>query len=242
MLDRYDARTTFESPEFPNDTLIAEYIGVQLLSPLETGTKYYVSFKANLALNNNHTFNQATNNLGILFSTVPYSNSNPLLANNFAHIYSTSVITDTINWTTISGSFIADSVYKYLIIGRFFDDSHTIIVQMQDTLNWGRQAYYYIDNVYVSTNPMEGIVEQDLKERIYVYPNPFTDSTIIELNNSNSFNDSQIIIYNAFGREVRKYLSVGKKIKIERENLLSGIYFLNIKIDNKTLTQKLIIQ
>ena len=67
----------------------------------------------------------ASNKLGAKFSTVSYSYSNPIQINNFAHVYSDSVIKDTTSWTLIKGEFTADSAYQYISIGNFFDDINT---------------------------------------------------------------------------------------------------------------------
>jgi hypothetical protein len=83
-----------------------EYIGSQLTDTLKINHKYFVSFKVSA------TFYVAywcfSDKVGILFSTVAYSAPSPPALNNFAHIYSHSIISDTMNWTTVSGSFIAD--------------------------------------------------------------------------------------------------------------------------------------
>ena len=70
-----------------------ENIYVPLVAPMTIGQMYYVSFKVS------HTDNSqyATNNLGAKFSTVPY-----ISVNNFAHVNSSSQITDKLNWVTIS--------------------------------------------------------------------------------------------------------------------------------------------
>ncbi|MFH2094810.1 MAG: hypothetical protein ABIJ16_03840, partial [Bacteroidota bacterium] len=99
-----------------------EYIGRQISSPLIIGQKYYCSFCVSLASIDSSTStscNCASNNLGLLFTTTPYNYDiwNPTSIRNFAHINSNSIISDTLNWTTISGSFIADSSYQYFTIG-----------------------------------------------------------------------------------------------------------------------------
>lgn len=232
---------TYETPQPPIDTLLREYIGAQLLVPLVMGTKYYFSFKTNLAIDTNHIFNQATNNLGMLFSTVPYSPSNPTPTKNFAHVYSAFVITDTMNWTTISGSFITDSAYQYISIGNFFDDVNTIVIQQQDTIS-DKSAYYYIDDVYVSTDSISGgIAEQDAQGSIIIYPNPFAESSNVKINCNCSFNNSTASIFDFYGREVKTYSFSNKEMGIDRDGLLTGIYFLKLEVDNKMFTQKLII-
>jgi len=98
-----------------------EYIGVQLVSPLIIGQKYYVSFK----INKPNNLECATNYFGALFSTVPFTETNLPPINITPQIIEPQIITDTINWTNISGAFIADSTYKYIILGNFYSDSNT---------------------------------------------------------------------------------------------------------------------
>ena len=231
---------TYETPQASPDNILREFVGAQLLSPLVIGTKYYLSFKTNLALDTNHIFNQATNNIGILFSTIPHNYYNPTSITNFAHLNSISVITDTLNWTIVSGSFIADSAYEYAIIGNFFDDIHTTILQIQDTLS-DKSAYYYIDDVYVSTDSLAGgIAEQNIQGKIKVYPNPFSFSTT--LNIDIVLINATLTVYNSYGKTVKRIKNIsGQTINLQRDNLSSGLYFLQLTQDNKILTTDKII-
>ena len=80
----------------------------------------------------------ATNKFGILFSTVPYSKNNTPAINITPQVISSQIITDTIDWINISGSFIADSTYNYIILGNFNDDittSENITIQRLFILN-----------------------------------------------------------------------------------------------------------
>jgi hypothetical protein len=124
-----------------------ELMAGTLVSNLVPGMSYDISFKACLA----DESPIASNNLGLRFWThIPYELDYPTLLDNFAHIYSTEFISDSINWTTISGSFIADSSYTHLTIGNHFNNANT------DTLNlspgWNG-AYYYFDAVSVVPTP-----------------------------------------------------------------------------------------
>ena len=56
----------------------------------------------------NSFFGMASNNLGMLFSTNSYSETNPVPVNNFAQFNWPFVVEDTLDWKLISGSFIAD--------------------------------------------------------------------------------------------------------------------------------------
>lgn len=65
-------------------------------------------------------------------------------------IVSTSIITNTVGWTKIEGTFIADGTEKYLYIGNFKDDYNTQYIDNSNNNKYGDDAYYYIDDVYVS--------------------------------------------------------------------------------------------
>ncbi len=89
-----------------------------------------------------------------------------------------------------------------------------------------------------------GINESYLKEKIInVYPNPFTEKTTIEFLNDGNKNIT-INLYNSFGQLVRVSENVtNNKFVLERKNLPQGLYFLQVRYDNKTIkTEKLVIE
>jgi hypothetical protein len=98
-----------------------EIIGRNLSSPLIVGVKYHISLKVSLW----DVSDCATNNIGVLFTMLPYTFLNPVPINNYAHVSSGNIISDTKNWIVISGSFTADSAYRYIAVGSFFADSMT---------------------------------------------------------------------------------------------------------------------
>ena len=108
-----------------------ECISTELNEPMVIGKRYIFSVNVNRADFYSHPFlypNASCNKLGVIFSTEEFNLNNPIPINNWAHIYSDSVIQDTINWITIQGSFISDDFYSYINIGNFFDDNHTDIL------------------------------------------------------------------------------------------------------------------
>lgn len=56
-----------------------EFIAGTLTAPLSIGIKYYVTFKINLPVNPSMNINCASNNLGVLFSTIAYGSCNGCL-------------------------------------------------------------------------------------------------------------------------------------------------------------------
>ena len=225
------------------DSTIREHIGVQLTSPLVIGAKYYVSFFVSPAWNNLLT-NIATNKVGALATTSQYSDNNGLLPlPNTCTFYSDSIIKDTLTWHKIFGSFVADSIYQYLVIGIFFDD------RFIDTINFPYQlvpqvAYYYIDNVCLCTDSAyaetwTGLENQwlDLND-IKIYPNPIADYFYVK----SDIPIQQIELINSLGQIVLT-LKVENdfEIKVSSNDLSTDLYFLRIITKNGFYNKKIII-
>jgi hypothetical protein len=147
-----------------------EYIGIQLQQALIPGNTYAVSMYVNRVGNTTgQQKNIACNKLGMRFSTVPYSASNPAPISNFAHVYTDSILTDTMNWMLVSGDFMADSAYSFISIGNFFTDNMTAYIRFDSTAS---AAYYFVDDVSVIDAETNGIAEHPLPG-VHVFPSPF---------------------------------------------------------------------
>ena len=188
-----------------------EYVGSQIISPLIIGTKYFISLKA--CLSNKSVF--ASNNLGVLFSTIPLNYINNITPfPNHAMMHGSLIISDSLNWNVVSGTFIADSAYQYIIVGNFFDDNLTDTLSV-NYYQWFDVAYYYIDDICVSPDSLacdlnpEGIYNlKETKASINLYPNPATQQLII--------NNGQLII-----KEIEITNSLGAVVYAESGNLKS---------------------
>jgi len=77
--------------------------------------------------------------------------------------------------------------------------------------------------------------------QIKVFPNPFFAQTT--LRTDNLFKNATLTVYNSFGQEVKQIINIsGQSITLNRDNLPSGLYFIRLTQENKTLaTGKLII-
>lgn len=209
-----------------------EDIGVLLTQPLTIGMKYFVSayISRSDTIFYADTLKCSSNKFGFRFSTIQFF---PWPTDNFSHVHSDSIITDNINWTRFAGSFIADSAYKYLIIGNFYDDAHTDTAQCH-----GGYAYYLIDEVCVSTDSLTcsgnvGIHEN--REPVFnIFPNPVRDV----LNISYPFIKEQYSIIDATGKIIMKGVLDGKSNLLNITTIGNGIYFLKI---NKIKSYKIII-
>lgn len=219
-----------------------EIVGVELNSLLITGAQYYLSFWISSTYGNYFPFFSATNKMGFKLSTIYYeSQQNPISIVNDAFAHSDSIISDTINWVRISFSFIADSNYKYLYIGNFYNDSLTDTIQYHS--NFGSSgAYYFIDDVCLSTDSLFCQTIQNVSEvkisKIMVGPNPFNDFIIINSKNLTSYN-----IFNEFGVDETSIVyreNYNRKYVLNTSRLNSGLYYLRLIEFDKNYTFKLI--
>jgi hypothetical protein len=220
--------------------LTREAISAQLLSPLTIGQKYFLTLHLCHANNNPYSC-FGINKIGVLFSTIQYSTSAPPPINNFAHLYDTTIVTDSINWTKISGSFIADSMYQYINLGNFFDDSNTDTANVCGISNGG--SYYYIDDLCVSSDSLTcqtvGIGELSDQELTF-FPNPFIQSITLTLDNNMPI--EEFYMYNSIGESVYSLRNIKmNSVKIHFPVLQAGFYLAKcITMDNKVFHLKLI--
>jgi Secretion system C-terminal sorting domain len=133
------------------------YIQTKLLKPLQIGNCYYVEFFVNSPDN----FwagggGVGVNNIGLLLTdtaTISRTGLPPLanyegLINANAQIlqYGNPAIIDTANWVKIAGVYTAKGGEKYITIGSFVDDAHTIqVIYYPNSYSAG----YNIDDVSV---------------------------------------------------------------------------------------------
>lgn len=211
-----------------------EIMGVELLSPLIIGEKYYITFFTSLAYVP-QLYNIATNNIGVLFTTQYYYDpfmevSNP----NYSHLNESSIISNYESWIKISGTFIADSSYTHMMIGNFYDDINT------DTLNLpsiGPRAYYCIDDVCVTSDSIYNenwiglttIIEEIDKFNINYYPNPASE----KINLKSDLPIDYIEFYNYLGvKEMSINGGFQNQLEVYIDLLKNGYYFLKIYFPN----------
>lgn len=210
-----------------------EFVGVRLNQNLIIGLKYFVSIQ--ICMGENFNSGCPSNKIGIRFSTIPFSLADPLVPDNFAHVYTDSIINDSINWHTVHGSFIADSTYQYLILGNFFDEAHTDTIRFNSNSYY---SYYLIDDVCVSIDstvcPIISNVTSNELELTDLYPNPVGKSLTIVFN---SLENAEILIYNMLGQVLKKIeMKNERKKTIEVAEFKNGYYYLKINYKNKLIT------
>ncbi|HRD37152.1 MAG TPA: hypothetical protein PLC65_00860 [Bacteroidia bacterium] len=200
-----------------------EYLIGKLAFPLVIGQKYYVSFKVNRA-DSLFVTGYSNNKIGVKFS-VNKSGNVPI--NNIASYYSNTIINDTIGWTTIFGSFVSDSMYNFIMLGNFFDDLNT--TYLSDFPGLG--AYYYIDDVCVSTDSVftikynTGINEFIDLNDIQVIPSNCNEYFYV----NNIKTNSKIDVFDAIGRTCYTIFSVPDEVtRIDCSNWNNGFYYVRV--------------
>jgi hypothetical protein len=148
---------TYSASE-PWPYVLREYFGIELSQPLILGQQYHVTFKVCRAAEDASAFSPggnryACNDMGLLFSTEYFFQNDLEPVPGYAHIRAEQVVEDSLNWTVISGSFIADSAYRYVVVGNFFNDEETDAIVANPDGYWNL-AYYYVDDVCVSPDPL----------------------------------------------------------------------------------------
>jgi hypothetical protein len=219
-----------------------EQLGVKLVSPLVIGQKYFVSFFVSMAYVS-QICNIATNNIGVLFTTYTYYDPMLEMPNfNFSHINEASIISESENWVNVSGSFIADSAYSYMIIGNFYDDIFTDTLNLPYTVAQQR-AYYCIDDVCVSTDSLYAhtwttlSIHEQGNNNILIFPNPATGYFQISID----YPMNKIILYDYTGNKVMEDQTTGNQHEVNTNGLSSGIYLLHIETNNTIIKKQIII-
>jgi len=229
---------TYLNPNNPDGPDYREYIICELDSVLQIGEKYYFSFFTNYS---HYHPNQAvaSNNIGLTFSTVLYDSINNAPITNSARIWSSQIITDTVNWLKFSGSFQADSAYKYLLLGNFFDDNHTDTITYT---NIPEGAYYYLDDICISRDSVYNETWTSSQSNIsinndfLIFPNPSNGSFRV----ISDYKINKIEIYDCLA----KLVSSSKPNSFEYNsnlNLSEGIYFIKITCNSFSITKKISI-
>ncbi|MGZ3882891.1 MAG: T9SS type A sorting domain-containing protein [Bacteroidia bacterium] len=249
----YDGQAYCGFALYGNNGSGRESLSSQLSTPLTIGQRYYVSLRVNL-------IDAATyaawgiDKIGVLFSTQKYDLSNPTPIKNYAQVYTTTIIADSVNWTLIKGSFIADSLYKYINVSNFFDLTHTDTSHLNPNANYslvtsgGAMSYYLVDDIRVSTDSLFGLGYVGIKEiadiesKIKLYPNPTHDELSFILDNDPAPEAIEWRIVNALGVELKNGKMESNTQTLDLSELLPGIYFLQIRDREHLITTKKIIK
>lgn len=232
----------------PNDQQ-REWIMAPLVQPLVPGQTYYCSFRANAGFGGNAQYPQiwlANDKVGMLFATYDrawlWGDPYPTPPNT-AHILYPQILADTVGWTLVSGSFVADSAYQYVIIGQFFSNALTDTLHFApqgDPWSWFPRAYTLIDAVCVSPDPMGCELAQAIQEpsepTVLLYPNPATDHLVVE-----GAKGLRITVSDALGRVVWQGSSSGAQHVLRVGHWARGSYMLRVDSGRSVTFHKFVL-
>lgn len=219
---------------FPMDR---EIIGVELISPLEMGQDYYISFYANRGFGGGAHSNCdcAVNNLGVKFCNQAYSVTNPIPIDNHPDFFEPTVITDTLNWTHVSGWFTADSAYSHFALGNFFDEDHNTVENYNGYPYYN--TYYFIDAVCVTKYPddcdalVSGVNNPKVRnDNLRIYPNPVINQLNIKVEGSCI---NHLTILDFTGRIISKVrVSECNTCSFDTGQLSEGLYIVKVALQD----------
>jgi len=148
------------------------------------------------------------------------------------------------------------AVARYNISGacsaKYF--SQNISINQGDSIKIGFHIYKiagtYIDTLsasnscdsIITTNlsVLTGISDYSTYLQFTIYPNPFTSQTTIALNED--YKKATIKIIDVIGKEVKSINFSGKQYILERDDLKTGMYFIQVISENKIIaTNKILI-
>ncbi|MFZ1693407.1 MAG: T9SS type A sorting domain-containing protein [Flavobacteriales bacterium] len=227
-------------------TGVREYFMIELIQPLVVGQEYYASFYGSPTWGGSDLYPQvylASSHIGMLFTTQPvyWSNSDPWpTGGNFAHVYHPWLITDTASWTLVSGSFVADSAYQFLMIGNHFDNAMTDTLHFAD-FPWVPRAHTLIDNVCVTADP-KGCpialgVPDHLLDAAILFPNPASD----EVGLSGVPSGTKLTIHDGIGRLVLQVEGVASTWRMDASAWARGAYVLRLEQEGEFRSFKFVL-
>lgn len=113
---------------------------------------------------------------------------------------------------------------------------------ISDSIETNREGWL-IDDILTASAEWQlcsDIKESTINNSMRIYPNPFSQQTVIEF--KDELNNSNINIYNSTGLKVKEIRNVfGQSILIQRENLPSGIYYLVITKNGKMVGKNKVV-
>lgn len=222
---------------FHTQGYIRQFLQVKLIDTLEAGKQYCLSFFINL-------FNNAkygVDGIGAYFSDTLFNcnNSTCLIGLNPQVINPAgNAITDTLNWTQISGCFTANGNESYLLIGNFLPDSLTYKEPANISSIWS--TYYYIDDVSLIQDTSLNVSSVKKTSSLTVSPNPANN--FITINNIGESIIENFWIENLQGQVIKSVQINNTNSLIPTSDLSNGAYLYKYKFSNgEVFSGKLLI-
>ncbi|MGQ0828229.1 MAG: T9SS type A sorting domain-containing protein [Bacteroidota bacterium] len=190
-------------------------------------------------------YKYATDGIGAYFSDTAILTSSFVVLPFTPQVYNPSgnIITDTMNWTKVGGSFIAVGGERYIIIGNFKNDltTNTSIVNGSGMVQ--NNGGFYIDDVSVMLCSDTAISVSEINNenfKINLYPNPSNGNILL---NYTIKQNGILNIYDVTGKLIEEHeLSANRNELQLTTNLNNGIYLYHVIMNDKIMKSgKLVI-
>lgn len=203
-----------------------------LTEPLQLGVPVYISFKVSPTTGGVlEDMHWTVEGAGLRFTMAPYEQNGLAPLPNDAAVYMSYPPMDTSTWYQVSGVYVPDSAYQYVVLGNFFADT----LMTLDVLNPNgteQAAYVYYDDICVSYTVEDcgigtGMAERSAGGRMRAYPVPFTEGCTVVFDRSYPV-PVDIELFDQLGRSAwRERLIPGQRsIDMLAPGLPAGAYTL----------------
>ena len=211
-----------------------EKILAKLISPLQKDVTYRVEFYVNV----HNDVPLGCDGIGMFISENEIT-SNAILNQSSPQIHNPlgEVLTDTLNWTLVSGQYTAKGGEQFIAIGNFLDpaDAKTEVINTSVISPTPMSSYFYIDDVSISVDPLASINELSGADLISIFPNPATDRLTIA-NKGNTIDEVRIVDVTG---KLQASLS-GSTKNVDVSYLSEGIYFIQLLTGEGVVTKKFV--
>ncbi len=216
---------------FPGDS--REHLGAMLTEPLIPGVPVSVSFKISPASGGFvENMKWSVQMAGLRFTVDPYLQlGNDPLAGDAA-LALTTAPSDTGLWYLVSGTYVPDSAYRYVVLGNFFDDSFLEPLLINPDADYPC-SYVYFDDVCVSyaagfCDGMQATHTSEVNDRLDVFPNPFNARFFLRIPVCAQAT-ATIHLTDELGRVVWSGSSTGQElVEVMVDGLANGLFHLTL--------------
>ncbi len=207
------------------NSTVREYIQIKFIDTLKQGHHYAFTCYVNMA----NKFRYATANFGAYFSldsvAMPTADVLPFVPQ--IENPDSNILTDTLNWVPITGTYLANGGEKFLQLGNFkpVAEGYDTAYQYYGSPTHANWAYYYIDDVsLIDLDSTLTVKENEAMANVVVFPNPASSVLNIKLNAP----QQQYSITDIKGNTLmQNSISKQEQIQIDITELPSGFYVIS---------------
>lgn len=129
--------------------------------------------------------------------------------------------------------------YRILDVNQCYENKSIISQTTDSTIN----PMGNIEKVSINDSAYQSLADSDIN--VNLYPNPADEYVTIEINhinNTNLGNEKSIFLNDLAGREILRETYSKNPIKMNIDNIEPGLYLINIIINDRMVTKKLVIK